>query len=388
MIIWIVFAILTAIAALSVLVPMARERARDGEQPSHDAQVYRAQLGEIDKDLERGLIDDESAEAARAEIARRLIAAAKASEDNAKDRAGSSRAIRLAQLAAIVFVPLATIGLYLELGTPNLPDQPLAQRLAAKPTQQDLPLLVARVENHLADNPQDGTGWDVLAPVYMRMGRVAEAATAYRNAIRILGPTVERQSNLGEALTMANQGIVSADARAAFERAVEIDARAVKPRFFLALALGQEGKNDEAAAAWRSILDEAQGNEPWIQAALSELEKVGGELPQKFARSGPSAGDVAAAGQMSEAERTQMIEGMVAGLDERLRSQGGDAEEWVRLIRAYSVLGRQDKAAKTYEFAASSFEGDPASMEKLEAVRQALDIAPAGSAGDAPAKPE
>lgn len=388
MIIWIVFAILTAVAALSILVPMARVRATDGEQPSHDAQVYRAQLGEIEKDLERGLIDDESAEAARTEIARRLIAAAKAPDGGAKERAGSRLPVRIAQLAAIVFVPLAAIGLYLELGTPDLPDQPLAERLAARPTQQDLPLLVARVEKHLADNPQDGEGWEVLAPVYMRMGRVSDAAAAYRNAVRILGPTVERQSNLGEALTMANQGIVSADARAAFEGAVEIDARAVKPRFFLALALGQEGKNDEAAAAWRSILDEAQGDEPWVPAALSELAKVGGELPQKFARPGPSAGDVAAAGQLSEGERAQMIEGMVAGLDERLRSEGGNAEEWVRLIRAYTVLGQQDKAAQTYELAAASFENDPASMEKLEAVRQALDIAPAEGGGEAPAKPE
>ncbi|NRG19378.1 c-type cytochrome biogenesis protein CcmI [Rhizobiales bacterium] len=376
MIIWIVFAILTAFAALSILVPMARARAGDGERASHDAEVYRAQLGEIDKDLERGLIDEESAQAARTEIARRLIAAAKPPEGGEKGRPGSGLPLRLAQLAAIVFVPLAAIGLYLELGAPNLPDQPLAERLAARPTQQDLPLLIARVEKHLSDNPQDGQGWDVLAPVYMRMGRTSDAAAAYRNAIRILGPTVDRQSNLGEALTMANQGIVSADARAAFERAVEIDERAIKPRFFLALALGQEGKNDEAAAAWKSILDEAQGNEPWVPAALAELEKVGGEPPQRFARSGPSAGDVAAASQMSEADRAQMIEGMVAGLEERLRSEGGDAEEWVRLIRAYTVLGRQDKAMETFELAAASFEDDPAALDKLKAARQALETDP------------
>lgn len=382
MIIWILFAILTALAALSILVPMARARAGDGESASHDAEVYRAQLGEVDKDLERGLIDEESAQAARTEIARRLIAAAKSSEGGEKGRPGSRMAVRLAQLAAIVFLPLAAIGLYLELGTPNLPDQPLAERLAARPTQQDLPLLVARVEKHLADNPQDGQGWEVLAPVYMRMGRTSDAATAYRNAIRILGPTVDRQSNLGEALTMANQGIVSADARAAFERAVEIDERAVKPRFFLALALGQEAKNDEAAAAWRSILDEAQGNEPWVPAALAELEKVGGEPPQKLVRSGPSAGDVAAASRMSEADRAQMIEGMVVGLDERLRSEGGNAEEWVRLIRAYSVLGRQDKAMETFELAVASFEDDPAALEKLEAARQALEAAPGEGDGE------
>ena len=107
--------------------------------------------------------------------------------------------------------------------------------------------LVARAEAHLAANPDDGRGWDVLAPIYARLGRYDEAVTAYRNAIRLDGANGARESGLGEAVAGAAGGMVTAEARAAFSRALKLEPGQPKASFYLASALAQEGKVAEAA---------------------------------------------------------------------------------------------------------------------------------------------
>lgn len=374
MMIWIAFAALTALAALSVLVPMARARREAASPAANDTEVYRAQLREVDRDLERGLIDNEQAEAARTEIARRLIAAGRAGAAEAESGAKGEGGPRLARLAATALLPLAAIGLYLELGSPDIPDQPLAARIAAADAGNDIALLVAQVERHLAENPQDGRGWEVLAPVYMRLGRAPDAAAAYRNALRLLGADARREADFGEALTIANQGLVSDEARAAFERAVEIDPKAAKPRFFLAIALGQEGRTAEAISAWQALLGDAAGNEPWVEAALAELRKIGGEPPAQAGLPGPTAEEAEAAGAMSAEDRAQMIGEMVARLDERLARDGGSAEEWMRLIRAYQVLGEKDKTAASVKRAAAALKDDAAASAALRSLAQEIGV--------------
>ncbi|WP_417684611.1 c-type cytochrome biogenesis protein CcmI [Roseibium sp.] len=377
MMFWILTAVLTAAAALSVLVPLNRRQAGNDTQLDErlaDAAVYRQQLDEISRDLDRGLIDEDAAEAARTEVARRLLATDERKTE-AHERGGSRVSLRLVTLLAVLALPAGTFGLYLYLGSPDLPDTPLQARLSAPPENQSVGELIARVERHLADNPQDGQGWSVLAPVYMRVGNPAAAADAYANAIRILGPSVKLVTDYGEALTVANDGIVTANAHAAFERAVQMDPQAVKPRFFLALALGQEGKAGEAIAAWTSLLDGADPAEPWVPVAQAELSKLGGGqmagrlgdgAAGQAAAPGPSADDIAAARDMSADDRTAMIEGMVKGLAERLEANGGSLEEWLRLIRAYAVLGKRDAAIAAIAKARDIHANDAEAMGQID----------------------
>ena len=164
-------------------------------------------------------------------------------------------AARLVATAAVLAVPLVSWGLYSQLGSPDLPSQPLSERLAKNPADSSVDELVARAEAHLAANPSDGRGWDVLAPVYLRMQRFSDAATAYRNAIRLDGDSAARQAGLGEAIANAAGGIVSADAQDGFRGGVEArSGQCRRPRFYLAMALAQEGRAEEAVAAWQKML--------------------------------------------------------------------------------------------------------------------------------------
>jgi cytochrome c-type biogenesis protein CcmH len=367
MIFWILIAILTGAAALTVLVPLSRgKQSTMAASRLADEAVYREQLAAIDNELERGLIDAEAAEAARTEVARRLLAAHDRGTDAVVTTHHGVR-LKLVQLLALAILPLGAFALYyLVLGSPEFPDQPLQARLSAPAEQQSVDVLVARVERHLADNPQDGEGWAVIAPVYLSLGRPEASAKAYANAIRILGEKQTWLTDMGEALVIASQGLVTADARQAFEQAVKLDPSAVKPRFFLAMALGQEGRKDDAIAAWQDLLNGADPTAAWVGAAQQQLAELQGKAPA--VTPGPSQDDVAAAQDMSAEDRQTMIRSMVAGLADRLASEGGSAEEWNRLIRAYMVLGQKQDAEKALAAAETAFAGSP---EELSLIKDA-----------------
>lgn len=342
MVFWIVAALLTLAASLAVLAPLAR-RAPAGGEGSHDLEVYKDQLAEVDRDAGRGLIQPAEAEEAKTEIARRILRLGNADEAGGKTSPARRSAAAIG-MAAVLAVPLVSWGLYLSLGSPDLPSQPLAERLARNPADSSIDELVARAEAHLAANPDDGRGWDVLAPIYLRMGRAEDAVAAYTRALRLQGDSAGRQAGLGEAVVSAAGGVVSVEAQQAFERALALEPGQPKARFYLAMGLAQDGKSDEAAAGWHSMVADLPADSPWRRAAEQALSEVSAATAEP-AGPGPSKDEVAAAAAMSDADRRQMIETMVAGLDEKLRANPKDAEGWRRLVRSYMVLGRRDDAS-------------------------------------------
>ena len=359
---WIAMAVLAAAASLSVLVPLYRSSSDRRSERAQALAIYRDQLGEVDRDVDRGVIAKGEAEAARTEIARRLIRAGDEARDDAG--AGGARTRRAATVVGIA-MPLAALALYLFIGSPELPGEPLAARLNAPIEQQDIATLVARIEAHLAANPDDGQGWEVVAPVYMRLGRFDDAVKAYGNVVRLLGATADSESNLGEAMVSANGGVVNADAKAAFERAEKLDAKSIRPRFYLALALGQEGKTADAVAAWTALLDGAPDNAQWVTVARAELAKLqGGTAPASgaTAAAGPTQADIKAAGDMKPEDRLAMIEGMVAQLAAKLDANPADGEGWARLVRSYMVLNRPDDAKAALAKARIALAADAAAL--------------------------
>lgn len=343
MLFWIVAALLTLGASLAVLLPLAGRGTADRADDANDIEVYRDQLAEIERDSERGLIQPPEAEQARAEIARRILKADAENRTAGSGFHGTADAIRLAAASAVLAVPLVSWGLYIALGSPDLPSQPLAERLAKNPADSSLDELVARAEGHLAANPSDGKGWDVLAPIYFRLGRVDESINAFRNAIRLAGSTAAREAGLGEALAAAAAGMISSDARAAFERALALEPGQPKAAYYLAIAMAQEGRYGDAVVAWERMLPTLPTDSSWRSAVEQAIAEAAARSAAANA-AGPGQDEIEAAAAMPEAERQSMIETMVASLDEKLRREPHDPEGWMRLVRSYVVLGRTDAA--------------------------------------------
>jgi len=353
MTLWFVLALMTAAAVLTVLWPLVRsERNR---RAGSDLAVYRDQLEEIARDRAAGRIGEGEAEAAQVEVSRRLIAAAdaEAAVPSAVPAPAAARRRRAIAVAALVMVPLGASALYLTFGSPSLPGQPLAARVAAE--TQSIQSIIARVEEHLAREPNDGRGWEVIAPVYLRLGRYDDAIRASRNAIAFSGETAERQAALGEALVTAANGAVTPDARAAFERAVALDAKNIRARYFLAMLADQEGRPADAAASLRAMLAGAPADAPWTEFIRSELERVAGDAE-------PPGG--------SDFNPRVMVERLAA----RLKQDGSDVEGWLRLVNSYTVLGERDKARAAVSDAKRAHASDPEKLRRIDELAKRLGL--------------
>lgn len=332
MIFWLVAAILTLGACLAVMVPVIRGQKSGLAGNDHNLEVFQDQLAELDRDIARGTIDGAEAEQARAEIGRRILKLAGERRD--EDTPGGNVG-RMVATAAIFALPLASWGIYAATGSPNLPDLPLQARISEDPQTASVNELVARAESHLSANPEDGRGWDVLAPIYYRMGRYDESAVAYRNAIRLLGANAAREANLGEAIAASAGGMMTADAVAALERALALEPAHPKARFLIAVGLAQEGRVEEAGQVWRAMMAELPSDSPWHNAAAQAVAEVTRTPPP-----GQTGNEL-----IPDNDQARMIDDMVAGLDRRLAENPDDAEGWQRLVHSYVVLGRRDEAA-------------------------------------------
>ncbi|HVV63267.1 MAG TPA: c-type cytochrome biogenesis protein CcmI [Pseudolabrys sp.] len=375
MALWFVFALMTAAAIFAVLWPLGR---RSAARSGSDVAVYRDQLDEIARDRAAGLIGELEAEAARVEVSRRLIAAADAAE--AAKPAPESTSLwrrRVVAVVALVVLPVGATIIYLKLGSPQLPGEPLTARLRAVHENASIEMLVSQVEARLERNPQDGRGWEVLAPVYLRLGRFDDAVKAWRKVIALSGDNATREADLGEALVAANNGIVTADAKSAFERAVSLDGQQLKAKFFIGLAAQQDGDRAKAADIWHGMLKDAPADAPWkptVENALASLdEKTPAAAPSANAP-GPTQQDIAAAAGMNDEQRGEMIRGMVARLADKLKEDGSDVEGWLRLVRAYVVLGERDKAHAAAADARRALANEPDKVRRVDELVKGLGL--------------
>lgn len=363
--IWTIFAVMTAAVIAALLLPVLRHReTQAADRNAYDRAVFRDQLAELDRDLERGTIGAAEAEAARNEISRRLIAAA---EQPAPKKAGGAAAVAL---VAALLVPLVAIPLYLRAGSPQLPDVPLSQRMEEAEQKGDYEALLVKVEQHLAKNPDDLEGWKVLGPAYARGQRWEDAAEAFRNIVRLSPPDAGALADQGEALVMASQGMVPAEAHDLFAKALALDPKLPKARFFDALALKQEGKTEEAKTAFEAFLKDTPEDAPWRPMLLAEMQATG-------ASARPPALDsqtMKDAASMSGADQQAMIRSMVDGLDEKLKANPDDLQGWLRLIRARVVLGDTDKAKVAYDTAKTQFSGNAEALSQIDGLAKEMNI--------------
>ncbi|RAI01000.1 c-type cytochrome biogenesis protein CcmI [Acuticoccus sediminis] len=359
MVLWIVFAVL----ALLTLALVCRPLLASGEPAvgGSDEVVYAAQLEEIETDRANGTIGEEEAKAARTEVARRLLRAHR----EAGEAAAIGRRRWVVAAILVVLIPAVTVAGYLTLGMPGYGDRPLAERQQTSGT--DVAELLSQAEARLAAHPEEGEGWAAIAPMYLRLTRFADAAEAYRRAIDLLGEDARLLTGRGQALMFAGGGTVPDEAVALFERASALEPEAVAPRVFLAVADRQRGDLGAAAKRWASLLESSDGTENWLPLARSEIAALqqtdaaaGGTAAAALAAQpgagpripaaqqggpNPSSSAAAAIAALPAEQRAAQIEGMVEGLAARLEADGGSVDEWVRLVRSYRVLGRDEDAA-------------------------------------------
>ncbi|MCC7272442.1 MAG: c-type cytochrome biogenesis protein CcmI [Alphaproteobacteria bacterium] len=358
-VLWLAAGALAVLVALALVRPLLARTAPDAAaRLDFDLAIYRDQLAELERAVAAGEVGRAEAEAGRVEIERRILAAGDRPETAAA--AGGGRAVLA--VALTLLVPLGAFGLYAWHGAPSLPAQPLAGReIKAERDAGSLETAIGDLARRLQERPDDPPGWELLGRSLVQAGRPGEAAEAYRHLIAIAGGRPELFAALGEALTLAADGIVTPAAREAFAKAPG-DPRA---RFFMAEAAAQSGDLDGALRGWTALEADSAADAPWrplLRRRIAETAAARGvPVPPPAAAAGAAAGDPAAGIlRLPPDEQARAIRAMVEGLAQRLEADPDDKAGWQRLAQAWRVLGEHGKAVDALTVAVARFPDDVA----------------------------
>ncbi len=343
---WIIAGLLIVVALLALLKPLLRASPENMDEGESVVAVFRRQLTNLDTEIAQGRLTADEAAAVRAEITRRMLAAADQKTQNSRppvlgSAASSWRICVAVGIAALL--PAAALAIYSAVGAPAAIERG-GSAAAAAPAADDRAKLAAAAEQlkaRLQQEPGHVEGWVLLARTFASLERYSEARSAYSQAIALAPKEPRLHAELGELLVLAAGGDVSAEAEAEFAKAGD-DPRA---RFYGAEAALQRGDREAAKATLRALLATAPAEATWRKVVQDRLAEIApGEQPPAGKASGPTAQDLAAAQSMSPEERQAMIRSMVDRLAARLEQNPNDKDGWIRLARAYDVLGETEKA--------------------------------------------
>ncbi len=367
MAVYVPMALILAVVMGAILwLPQFRRLAPPAPNERQAVAVYRSQLLELEREIASGKLNKAEGESLRAEIARRLLQADRDADVETKNSLASQPS-KMRPLLFALMIPAISIPFYLWQGAPQAPDVPLAARIEKAVENQDLEAMIVQVEKQIAAKPNDAKGWSIIAPVYMQMGRSSDAASAYQQLLRLEPPTADRFANLGEALVVAGEGIVSTEAVLAFKQAVAMDAKHAKASFYIGISLKQEGKTAEARQHFEEMLKSAPAKAQWrtaVEGQIAALAKA------------PNLSDeqIAAGQNMAQGDQEKMIKGMVDGLEQKLSVDANNIEGWLRLIRARTVLGETDKAKQALSKASQHFQSKPDALASINALATELKL--------------
>jgi len=403
MIFWTLAALLALAVVAGVLWPLLRGGMAARTAADYDLEVYRDQLAEVERNQAEGLIGDSEAEAARAEIGRRILAADRARRGHGGATGAAGRWLRRAAVGVVaVAVPAGAFAVYLQLGAPGREAVPFAAREdvrggaqvagqggdgAASPGMPDLEQAVAQLKQRLEESPADVEGWLLLGRTQLQRQRYDAAVEAFAKARELRPDNARIAAFHGEALVMASGGTVTPEAQRAFEAAAKQIPEDPQVNFYRGLAALQQGAPEEALDRWTGMVARADPEAPWLDAVkrqmaeaereldiapgstFAEVAPEGGEDGTDGAPAGPTREQMRAAQDMAPEERRAMIEGMVGQLAARLEDNPDDLQGWLRLARSYTVLEKPEKARKAL---ARAVELAPENVEVLSRYARAL----------------
>ncbi|HUE62839.1 MAG TPA: c-type cytochrome biogenesis protein CcmI [Rhizomicrobium sp.] len=393
MMLWMILTVMIALAAAGLTIPLVR-RYEQRPDRARTLDILKGQLAEVDSQQAGKLIAQAEADALRAEIKRRILAEDR--ETASMTRPLPATAMPWLALGLVAVVAVSSTALYALMGHPELTSRttaaaPAQQADAAAPQHPmgEVSTMIAGLESRLQQNPNDAAGWQMLGWSYMRTAHPADAAKAYGRAVALDPGNAEYLSAEGEAMVQS-EGKVSDDAAAAFRRALKGDGKDPRARYFLAIYRDQQGDHKGAMDDFITLLKSAPPDAPWtaqVRNYVEDLAKdqhidISSRLPPapaaapapQAAQPGPTSDQVAAAGQMADADRQAMIHSMVDKLAGELKANPHDSGGWVRLMRARMVLGEADKATLAYQDARKAFADSPAEQAALQEAAKSLGV--------------
>ncbi len=364
MMLWFLIVIISVVSVGTIMRAVWQQKDDEPASSQYDVEIYRDQLDELDRDIERGVISANEANTARAEISRKLLAAEERTAGDAQaDNIVDARLRASVAIAVAIIVPAIALGLYLSKGSPGLPGQSFALRqtsmTSAQIQAQQLVEEVAALEVRLAQTPEDVQGWRLLGQSYMELRLYAKSADTFERAIAANGPLVDLLLNKGIGLVFSESGVVSEPARLSFEAVIEQEPNNSLAQYFLGVGAAQQQDYPRAIDYLTKSLTNAPPDAPWIDDASRQLatmsEQIDGTIEAPTTNGGATP------------TLPPMVQDMVAGLAARLADNPQDLEGWLLLIRSYAVMDDTKAARDALAGARDAFQDNENALEQLTA---------------------
>lgn len=400
---WITAIGLTLITGLFLALALVRGRKGDVSPAAYDLQVYRDQLAEVDRDLARGVVSEEDADRVRTEVSRRILAADAQLQRETQEKQGSNRNATAGIVLCVLVIAAGSFGVYQWIGTPGYPDLALVDRFAmaqnalderisqadfeaqlpprtAPDIDPDFAALLEELRTKVGERPNDLEGHEFLVRNEATVQNFKAAYVAQERVIELKGDAAAASDfvRLADLMIRAANGYVSPEADLILREALARDPGNGFALYYSGLMLSQNGRPDMTFRIWRRLLEAGPDQAPWIppiRARIEDLAWIAGQPDYRVPDlRGPSAEDIEAAEDMSAEDRMTMIRGMVAGLADRLATEGGSADEWARLISAYGVLQETEKAQAIWSEAQTVFAEAPEALSIITEAARAVGL--------------
>ncbi len=380
MALWIILTILMVVTLFWVMYPVLWSARDVIEDQAFESAVYRDQLQELERDAERGVINEKEKISALNEVSRRLLGV-KAKYKNSSASSSPTRSTNVVILMSVVAITAFTGLVYKSLGNPGLPAQPQAARLESATKSGDMDAMILQVQQYLRKNPKDLKGWQVLAPALKRAERYSQAGDAYAKIMQLGKPTPAILTDYAESVMLGNQGLPNEQVRKALKAALAMDNNYTKARFYWAMALQRDGFGEQAIKQWQILRDQNLDNEELKISAQRQIDalKAAGKVPENDAAKSAKIPALDKdqrqnAAAMTAEQRQAMITSMVERLAGRLKENGDDLDGWQRLIRARMVLGQKEAATVALETARGNFKNNDKALASLEQLSRDLGL--------------
>jgi cytochrome c-type biogenesis protein CcmH len=313
------------------------------------------------------------------------------------DTAGKGwKVSRLLLLVAVAIAVIAVVYAVTQGKSGRGAPPPAATPAPDSAASTDPETVIHALQEQVGANPNDAEGWKRLGQAYYLTERYPDAARSYRRATALTPRDGSLWSAYGEATVMASQhDPMPKEALEAFRKAVAIDAKDARARYFLAVARDLGGDHKGALDDWFALLADTPAGAPWESDLRRTIEQVGrinnldvasrlaavkpaapapgaaasamlapaGDPVATGAIPGPSPEQMHAASAMPKGAQDQMVQGMVGRLEAKLKDDPKNVDGWIMLMRSRVTLGETAKAAAARDAAVAANPGAAARIK-------------------------
>jgi cytochrome c-type biogenesis protein CcmH len=141
-------------------------------------------------------------------------------------------------------------------------------------SQADIDANVQKLAERLKENPNDASGWAMLARSYISMGRYAEAAGAYAKATELNPGDADLLADYAFALAMANERKVDSNTLEIANRALKLDPENAKALQLIATAAFDSKDYKKAIETWEQLLKRVPADSEIAQALTERITEA------------------------------------------------------------------------------------------------------------------